>query len=139
MNSATGKSNSKGDNPMKKVLMSAAIGASIVGALGPAWAHHSHSMFDETQESRVTGTIKNVAWVNPHGYLFLIARNEDGTTTTYQIEMSYLQNMIRHGIMPSTFKEGDTVTVKFNPLRDGAPGGSFTGAVDTNGREYSLR
>jgi hypothetical protein len=47
--------------------------------------------------------------------------------------------MIRHGIMPTTFKEGDTFTIKFNPLRDGAPGGSFTGAVDTSGREYNLR
>jgi hypothetical protein len=35
MNSATGKSNGKGDSPMKKVLMSAAIGGLIVGSLGP--------------------------------------------------------------------------------------------------------
>ena len=124
---------------MQKVLMYAVIGAMVGGASAPVWAHHSHSMFDETQESSITGTVRNVAWVNPHGYLFLIARGEDGATTTYQIEMSYLQNMMRHGIMPTTFKEGDTFTIKFNPLRDGAPGGSFTGAVDTNGREYNLR
>jgi Family of unknown function (DUF6152) len=139
MNREAAKSDNKGDSPMKKVLVRAAIGALMTGALGPAWAHHSHSMFDETQESSITGAIRNVAWVNPHGYVFLIARNPDGTTTTYQIEMSYLQNMIRHGIMPTTFKEGDTFTIKFNPLRDGAPGGSFTGAVDTSGREYNLR
>jgi hypothetical protein len=30
-------------------------------------------MFDETQESSVTGTIRNVARVNPHEYLFLLA------------------------------------------------------------------
>jgi hypothetical protein len=139
MNRATSKPNSKGDSSMKKVFVLAAIGALMAGVLGPAWAHHSHSMFDETQESSITGTIRNVAWVNPHGYVFLVARNADGTTTTYQIEMSYLQNMIRHGIMPTTFKEGDTYTIKFNPLRDRAPGGSFTGAIDTNGREYNLR
>jgi len=139
MNRAAAKSNSNGDGAMKQVLVSAAVGALMTGALGPAWAHHSHSMFDERQETSITGTIRNVAWVNPHGYLFLMAPNADGTTTTYQIEMSYLQNMIRHGIMPTTFKEGDTVTIKFNPLRDGAAGGSFIGAVDTSGREYNLR
>jgi hypothetical protein len=114
--------------------------AGLVAAVsGPAWAHHSHSMFDETQELSLTGTIKNVAWVNPHGYLFLVVKNPDGGTTTWQIELSYLQNMMRHGVLPGTFKEGDTVTVKVNPLRDGGSGGSFTSAIDASGREYNLR
>jgi Family of unknown function (DUF6152) len=125
---------------MKNALMRVLIGGALLtAALGPLWAHHSHSMFDETQESSITGTVKNVAWVNPHGYLFLLVQNPDRTTTTYQIELSYLQNMMRHGILPTTFKVGDTVTVKFNPLRDGNPGGSFIGAVDTKGHEFSLR
>jgi hypothetical protein len=125
---------------MKNALLPAAIGAALVaGAAGPVWAHHSHSMFDETQEVSLSGTVKNLAWVNPHGYLFLVVQNADITTTTWQIELSYLQNMLRHGITPATFKEGDTVTIKLNPLRDGSAGGSFTGAVDTKGHEYSLR
>jgi hypothetical protein len=125
---------------MKNALLRVAIGAALLaGAAGSVWAHHSHSMFDETQEVSLTGTVKNLAWVNPHGYLFLVVQNADMTTTMWQIELSYLQNMLRHGITPATFKEGDTVTVKLNPLRDGSAGGSFTGAVDTKGREYSLR
>ena len=125
---------------MKNAPMRTLIGgAFLTAALGPVWAHHSHSMFDETLETSVTGTIKNVAWVNPHGYLFLLVQNEDKTTTTYQIELSYLQNMVRHGILPTTFKEGDTFTIKINPLRDGNPGGTFLGAIDTQGREYNLR
>ena len=125
---------------MKNALLRATISAALlVGAAGPVWPHHSHSMFDEAQEVSLTGTVKNLAWVNPHGYLFLVVQNADMTTTTWQIELSYLQNMLRHGITPATFKEGDTVTVKLNPLRDGNPGGSFTGAVDTKGNAYSLR
>jgi hypothetical protein len=119
-----------------RVLLGAALAASSSELL---WAHHSHSMFDETQEQSITGTVKNVAWVNPHGYLFLVVQNDDKTTTIWQIELSYLQNMMRHGVLPTTFKEGDTVTIKVNPLRDGNPGGSFIGAVDAKGREYSLR
>jgi hypothetical protein len=125
---------------MKDALLHAAIGAALLAVgSGPVCAHHSHSMFDETQEVSLTGTVKNVAWVNPHGYLFLVVQNPDKTTTSWQIELSYLQNMVRHGILPTTFKEGDTVTIKMNPLRDGGPGGSFIGAVDTKGHEYSLR
>jgi hypothetical protein len=125
---------------MQSALMRVVTGAALLAAASaPVWAHHSHSMFDETQELSLTGAIKNVAWVNPHGYLFLIVQNPDKTTTTWQIELSYLQNMVRHGITPGTFKPGDTVTIKLNPLRDGNPGGSFTGALDTQGREYNLR
>jgi hypothetical protein len=125
---------------MKEVLLRALLGAALAAASSqPLWAHHSHSMFDDTEEVSLTGAIKNVAWVNPHGYLFLVVPNPDKTTTTWQIELSYLQNMIRHGITPTTFKEGDTVTIKVNPLRDGSPGGSFIGAVDTKGHEYVLR
>jgi hypothetical protein len=47
------------------------------------------------------------------------------STSTYVVEMSYVQNMIGHAITRETFKPGDEVTVKMNPLRDGRPGGSY--------------
>ncbi len=122
---------------MRRTFVCAAAAMIITAA--PAWAHHSHSMFDETQEMSITGAIKKYVFANPHVYLFVLVKNPDGTDTTWQIEMSYLQNMMRHGINATTFREGDTVTIKFNPLRDGAPGGSFTEGIDTNGREYNLR
>ena len=110
---------------MTKLLARAAMGTALMAsASGSVWAHHSHSMF---------------AFANPHVYLFVLVKNEDGTATTWQIEMSYLQNMMRHGINATTFKEGDAVTVKFHPLRDGAPGGSFTEGIDGGGRDYNLR
>jgi hypothetical protein len=125
---------------MKKLLARAAVGAALLAsASGSVWAHHSHSMFDETQEMSITGMVKKFAFANPHVYLFVLVKSEDGTATTWQIEMSYLQNMMRHGINATTFKEGDAVTIKFHPLRDGAPGGSFTEGIDGGGREYNLR
>jgi hypothetical protein len=66
--------------------------------------------------------VKSFAFQNPHVYLFVnVAERGSGEVTTYVVEMSYVQNMITHGITATTFKQGDRVTVKMNPLRDGRP------------------
>ena len=103
--------------------------AAVMAALSivtPVAAHHSHSMFDLTTEQTITGSVKTFVFQNPHVYLFVDAPYGDaGKPETYVIEMSHVQNMIGHGITAATFKPGDTVTVKMNPLHGGRPGGQY--------------
>ena len=122
---------------MKNKFSSAVAALSIVAALTavPALAHHSHVMFDATAEQTITGTVKSFAFQNPHVYLFVNVADGGGQPTTYVVEMPYVQNMISHGISRETFKPGDEVTVKMNPLRDGRPGGSYV-TVSKDGREF---
>jgi hypothetical protein len=54
---------------------------------------------------------------------------------TYVVEMSYVQNMMSHGITKATFQPGDQVTVEMIPLRDGRPGGSYI-TISKDGREF---
>jgi hypothetical protein len=44
--------------------------------------------------------------------------------------------MQTRGIHRSTFKVGDVVTVKINPLKDGRPGGNYTSVIAADGRTY---
>jgi hypothetical protein len=48
--------------------------------------------------------------------------------------MSNITNMERRGIFRSTFKPGDQITVKVNPLKDGRPGGNYTSVTTADGR-----
>jgi hypothetical protein len=50
--------------------------------------------------------------------------------------MSNIDNMRSRGIVQSTFKAGDVVTVKVHPLRDGRPGGNYTSVVAADGKTY---
>ena len=109
----------------------AAVTAAVIApfsAAPPAAAHHSHSMFDLTVEQTIMGTVKAFAFQNPHGYLFVNASSsETGELTTYVIEMSHVQNMLSRGITAATFKPGDNVTIRMNPLHSGRPGGLLRG------------
>ena len=110
-------------------------GAAALGVASPAFSHHSHAMYDHDKDVFITGTVIDFSYVNPHGSLD-VAVNEKGKMVKYWIEMSNLTNMVQRGIKKTTFKPGDTVTVKLHPLKDGRPGGNYVTIVAADGKLY---
>ena len=113
----------------------AAMALTLIPASG-LLAHHSHSMFDMTREVSVSGTVTNVSYRNPHVFLHVDARNDSGVVVSWAIEMSNISNMQSRGIYGGTFKVGDVITVKFNPLKDGKYGGNYTSVIAADGKVY---
>ncbi|MCY3732470.1 MAG: DUF6152 family protein [Rhodospirillaceae bacterium] len=111
-------------------------GAAALVFCGPASAHHSHAMFDHSEEVTITGTVTKFTFRNPHVFLFVDVEEQNGETVNYWIEMSNLPNMIRRGIGYTTFQPGDVVTVNMWRLKDGRPGGNYTTIVAADGRTY---
>ena len=121
-----------------ETLARIAVVAGVALAAGAVTsAHHSHAMFDMTREVGVTGTVTSFSYRNPHVFLYLDVKGEDGKVTPWSVEMSNISNMERRGIYRSTFKPGDLVTVKLNPLHDGRPGGNYTSVTAADGKTYS--
>jgi hypothetical protein len=50
--------------------------------------------------------------------------------------MSNISNMEGRGIYRSSFKVGDLVTVRLNPLKDGRSGGNYTSITAADGKTY---
>ena len=99
-----------------------AASALAAGALsGPAQAHHSFAMFDQTRQVTVTGTVKEFQWTNPHAFIEVI----DASGKLWSVELNSPNNLIRQGWKRTAMKPGDKVSVIINPLRDGAAGGLF--------------
>ncbi|MBI4474790.1 MAG: hypothetical protein HY646_19115 [Acidobacteria bacterium] len=121
---------------MRKPVYAMLIAAAIAGLSFPALAHHSHAMFDHTVEKTITGTVANFSFRNPHVFLYIDVKGENGQVVSWAVEMSNIQNTLRSGIRQSTFKTGDVVTVTLNPLRDGRPGGNFTVIAAADGKLY---
>jgi hypothetical protein len=111
-------------------------GAMALAVVSPALSHHSHAMFDHTRDVSVTGTVTEFVYRNPHVFLYVDVKSENGEMVHYWIEMSNIPNMIRRGIGQATFKPGDTVTAKVHPLRDGRPGGNYVTIVAADGKIY---
>lgn len=99
--------------------------AAVLLAADPAFAHHSFAMFDSSKETSLQGTVKEFQWTNPHSFIELTAANETGGTDLYSIELNSPNNLKRQGWKSTSIKQGDKVTLVFNPLRDGRKGGLF--------------
>jgi hypothetical protein len=101
--------------------------------------HHSPSMFDGNRELTLTGTVREFQWSNPHSYIQLIVRSEDGTEQEWSIEMganAYLYNL---GWRPSTIKPGDELIVTVVPMRNGEPGGLLSNVTTLDGEPVGGR
>ena len=115
----------------RRILYALAI-AAVLSA--PALAHHSASMFDDTKVVEKKGTVKELQWTNPHVWLQVVI-DEGGKKTEWSLEGGSPNTLSRQGWRATTFKPGDIVTVRFNPMKDGSAGGLFVGAkFETDGK-----
>ena len=95
----------------------------VLAVLMPiAHAHHSTTIFDQSQTVSFTGTV--VEWYagRPHAYLRVLATDETGAEKTYTLEWGGVSAMVRENNWEdSTFNVGDTVSVTGFPsrVRDG--------------------
>ena len=122
---------------MNNLKFSAVLAIAMALAVSaPAWSHHSHAMFDHTKDVTLTGKVTVFEFVNPHASLYVDVKNDKGETVNYWFEMSNVPNMITRGIGKTTLKYGDTVTVKFHPLKDGRPGGNYVSITTGQGKFY---
>ena len=103
-----------------------------------AEAHHSFAMFDREQEIVKTGTVVRWAFNNPHSWLYLNVKNEDGSETLWSFEGSAPPSLVQRGITGATFEPGDTRDVHVLPVarrpprrRDRLGAGSRTGSTST--------
>ena len=93
---------------------------------GPALAHHSFSMFDQQKVVTLSGTVKELEWVNPHSWLRLMVENQQThLEQQWSIELASTGQQARIGWNPQTVRPGDKITIEINPLRDGARGGTL--------------
>ena len=99
----------------------------------PALAHHSFAAFDMSKKTTVTGTIRVFQWTNPHSYIQLMAKDGTGKVVEYSMEMGAPMYLYARGWRPSSLKPGMTVSVTYNPLRNGKPGGVVSDVADAGG------
>lgn len=107
----------------------------VLSALQPidVVAHHSSAMFDKEEVREVTATVREFQWTNPHVWIQVLITDEQGGTTEWSIEGLGPNSLFRNGWRPNSFKPGDVITIRFNPMRDGSRAGGFVGARFADG------
>jgi hypothetical protein len=118
---------------MRFQFAGAIVGAIALAAV-PAEAHHSFAMFDMTKEVTVSGTVRQFQWTNPHAYIQLVAKDEQGRDVEWSMEMGAPMYLYARGWRPSSLRAGTRITVTLNPLRNGRPGGVVRDVTGADGK-----
>jgi hypothetical protein len=90
-----------------------------------AWGHHSLSaVYNIRAQGEVTGVIKSIEFINPHGVMTLEVPNGDGTMTEWELTTGSANTLASLGFSgegPNTVIAGDVVTISYFPARNGKP------------------
>jgi Family of unknown function (DUF6152) len=121
---------------LRKIILTAAGSWALF--CGPVSAHHAGSMYDHKRVESVSGSVKQWHWANPHAFLQIMVAGERGEPAVWSFESTSPSLLTSSGWRRSTFAPGDKVTVMYNPLLDGAPGGSLAGAILANGMKLTI-
>jgi len=103
----------------------------------PALSHHSFAMFDHDHQIKLTGTVSQFEWSNPHVYIELDVVDAAGARKHYTIECANPGILDRVGWKFNMIKVGDTITTIIAPLRTGEPGGLLKQVTLSDGRKFS--
>lgn len=114
--------------------MAAVLAGLIAITATPALAHHSFTMFDQSKTVALHGAVKEFRWTNPHVFIQILVKNDQGTEEEWSIEMTSPEHLARDGWRPGTLKPGDTITLNIHPLHDNAKGGQYLSGTGSNGR-----
>lgn len=83
-----------------------------------AAAHHGFGTFDVSREVEITGTVTDLAFVNPHSWLYLDVESADGDVGPYRCELRSATTLRRSGWSPDMFPAGSRVTITGAPDRN---------------------
>ena len=118
---------------MRNTLRSSLLVA--VGLLAvsiPLSAHHGNASYDAA-EVTITGTVTAWLWTNPHSFLRVDVKDEEGNIVHWICENNAPSTLVNFGFTAKTFTPGDEVTVVMSATSKTLPVGRISRVILANG------
>jgi hypothetical protein len=109
----------------------------LAGALSgvPALAHHSFAAeYSADQPITLKGTLTKVEWTNPHGWIYIDVKDDEGKVTNWAVEFGAPNALLRRGLRKSDFPTGVELLVKGFRAKNGTPTVNGTSVKFPDGR-----
>ena len=101
-----------------------------------AFAHHSYTAeFDLAKPVKLTGVLTRVEWTNPHIWVYLDVKDENGKTTNWGFSASPPGMLTRRGITRQSLKPGEVLTISGHRAKDGSNNASGNVVTFADGRD----
>lgn len=108
-----------------------AAGSMALGAVTPAAAHHAFAAeFDANRPVRLEGTVTKMEWINPHAWIHIEVKKDDGSVETWMIEGGTPNTLFRRGFTKASLTPGTRIIVDGYQAKDGSN--------KANGRDLTL-
>jgi len=104
---------------MKKALFVLATAGLALLAAAPARAHHAFAAeFDGDMPIKLKGTVTKMEWINPHAWIHIDVKAEDGTVTNWMIEAAAPNALLRRGWNKNSLPAGTEILVEGFQAKD---------------------
>lgn len=103
----------------------------LIAAVTPVLAHHSfEAEYWDDKTATLTGFVTKVDWQNPHAYIFINTKLDDGTVKEMRFELGPPYALVRGGWKKESVKIGDKITVEGAAVAKD-PKNNWVGAMQT--------
>ena len=103
----------------KFFVVSACVG--LLAAAVPAIAHHSFAAeYDAQRPVKMTGTVTQMEWINPHAWIHIDVKKPDGKMESWMVEAGAPNALLRRGFNKNSLLPGTVITVEGYQAKDGA-------------------
>ena len=123
---------------MTKLFVLATVTATLPWVV-PVAAHHSFAAeFDEKKPVTLKGTLTQLEWLNPHGWIHIDVTEPDGKVVNWAVEAGAPNALIRRGLRKTDFPIGSEIVVQGYRSKDEKPRASGTTVTFADGRNFFL-
>ena len=124
---------------MRTKLMVVVAAAGLVLAAAPLRAHHACAAeFDQDKPIKVQGSVTKWELTNPHSWIYIDVKGDDGKTATWMIEGASPNNLYRLGLTKESLPAGSVITVEGYQAKDGSTRAVGRNITFANGKKFFL-
>ena len=121
---------------MRRILMVVFAAVVLFAVTVPVWAHHAFAAeFDASKPIKFKGTVTKMEWINPHAWIHIDVKGEDGKVTPWMIEAAAPNALLRRGWTKNSLLPGTEILVEGFQAKDGANRANGSIITFTDGRK----
>src|ERR1700676_998138 len=106
---------------MASIKRLAAVAVGVLISTIPLLAHHAFTAeFDTKKPVKLRGTIAKIELVNPHSWIYIDVKNEDGTVSQWMLEAGSPNVLVRRGFSKAAIPKGTEVIFEGFQAKDGS-------------------